>query len=222
MTEDQMGILHTPIKPADQLITLFQDGHSTKDNVEELLELSHMVTWDDDTLKTIFWCGLDDQLYQQSPTPSTTYSLAHFIDYVLWLSGSSLTVSEVDGDTTTTQPQSPLSIPESPPKVAALPESRPVMAALAESHPIMAALPESRPAMAAESDPAAKLAAAPEPSAKMAASSEPSAKMAATPEPSAKMAAKSEPSAKTAATPPMTLTPFLIQDPEITPFLVPK
>ncbi|ROL43111.1 hypothetical protein DPX16_14823 [Anabarilius grahami] len=219
-----MGILLTSVKPADRLLCLFQDGRSIEDYVGEFLEISHLVSWNDDTLKTVFWCGLDDHLYQQVPVAATTCSQVQYVEYVLWLSGSSLTVGEVEEDITTTPPQSPLpsqnscpkmaaAIPEPSPKMAASQESCFKMAAASESLSVMATtIPESRSKMAAalpeflpimtttipNSRPA--MAAAPEPSAKMPATPEPSAKMAATSEPSAEMAATPEPSVKMAAT----------------------
>ncbi|KAK9977272.1 hypothetical protein ABG768_019093 [Culter alburnus] len=110
-----MGILLTPVSPADRLLTLTQDGHSIEQYVEEFLELSYLRAWNEATLKNIFWIGLDDYLYQQVPAGTIPSSLAQYLDYVLWLSGSSLTVCEVD-NTTATQPQLPSSIPVSSPQ----------------------------------------------------------------------------------------------------------
>lgn len=63
----------------------------------------------DGALSTIFWSGLDC-----SSLPSGTSNNYHvfptsYIEYVLWLNGSSITVGKVDEDTITTQSQSPQS-----------------------------------------------------------------------------------------------------------------
>jgi len=75
-----MNILFDLIYPADRLISHFQDGPPIKDYVEEFLEFIHQVTWNDDTLKA----AVGECFF-------------------------SLTFGEVDEETTTTQPQSPLS-----------------------------------------------------------------------------------------------------------------
>lgn len=46
-----------PVHPADLLLSLSQDGRLLEDYVEEFLELSHLVPWNDDTLKSVFWSG---------------------------------------------------------------------------------------------------------------------------------------------------------------------
>lgn len=99
----------------------------------EEFKRSHHVTWNDDTL----WCGLDDNMYQQVPAAATACSLVQYIEYVLWLSGSSLTVDEVAGDNTTTQQQSSFLLSRLQPVMIAIPESRPKMAATSEPLPKM-------------------------------------------------------------------------------------
>lgn len=56
-------------------------------------------------MKICFWSGLDDQLFQLLPAGATTYTLAQYIDYALWLSGSPFTVGEMKEEDSTTQPQ---------------------------------------------------------------------------------------------------------------------
>ncbi|XDV19759.1 hypothetical protein PO909_025175 [Leuciscus waleckii] len=50
----------------------------------EFLQLAHQVPWNDETMKTVFWSGLDDLLFLQVPASATTGTLAQYIDYVLW------------------------------------------------------------------------------------------------------------------------------------------
>ncbi len=63
--------------------------------------LSHFVPWSD-VLKTLFCLGLDDNLVGQVPAPAISCSLAQYIDYVMLLCGTSLTVGEVDETPITT------------------------------------------------------------------------------------------------------------------------
>ncbi len=102
MTEDQttkknftttIDILSSD--PLTSLLKVFQDGHPIEDYVEEFLNVSYRVPWKESTLKTIFWGGLDGHIYQQMPASYIACSLECYIEYALWLSGSSFTVEEV-------------------------------------------------------------------------------------------------------------------------------
>lgn len=66
-------------------LSLAQDGIPLEDYVEELLELSHLVSWSDSTLKTCFWSGLDDYPFPPLLAGATTCTLAQYVDYALWL-----------------------------------------------------------------------------------------------------------------------------------------
>ncbi len=55
------------ILPENALLTIIQDGRSIEDYVEEFLVLAEGVAWREGTLKTIFWGGLDNHLYQLMP-----------------------------------------------------------------------------------------------------------------------------------------------------------
>ncbi|ROL55620.1 hypothetical protein DPX16_23637 [Anabarilius grahami] len=77
-----MGILLTPVRPADRLLTLFQNGRSIEEYVEEFLELSYLRAWNEETLKSVFWYGLEDHLYQQVPAATIPCSLAQYIDFM--------------------------------------------------------------------------------------------------------------------------------------------
>ncbi len=116
MTEDQtikknftitMDILSSD--PLTSLLKVFQDGRPIEDYVEEFLNVSYRAPWKESTLKTIFWGGLDDHIYQQMPASDITCSQERYIEYALWLSGSSFTVVEVADDPVdkTVSPKSP-------------------------------------------------------------------------------------------------------------------
>jgi len=79
----------------EKLLTITQDGRSIESYVEEFLQLTHQVDWNDDSLKIVFWSGLSNHLFLLAPPATTTGSLAQYIDLVLILVGSSLTVEEV-------------------------------------------------------------------------------------------------------------------------------
>ncbi len=74
---------------------LQQDGCPIEDYVEKFLNISYKVLWKERTLKTIFWGELAVHIYQQMPASDTICSLERYIEYALWLSGSSFTVGEV-------------------------------------------------------------------------------------------------------------------------------
>lgn len=42
------------------LLTISHAGHSLKDYMEDFQEISHLVSWNDGTLKVCFWSGLDN------------------------------------------------------------------------------------------------------------------------------------------------------------------
>lgn len=58
-----LSTLFTPIDSAVHLFSLSQNGRPIKEYVKEFLELSFNVPWNDNTLKTVFWTGLDDSLF---------------------------------------------------------------------------------------------------------------------------------------------------------------
>ncbi|ROL43076.1 hypothetical protein DPX16_9152 [Anabarilius grahami] len=77
-----------PIHPEDRLLHLDQDGHPVVDYVEELLELAHLVPWSEDMLKVCFWWA--------ARLAVSTCSLAQYVDYALWPSGSPFTMGKVE------------------------------------------------------------------------------------------------------------------------------
>lgn len=66
---------------------LLQETHPLEDYVEELLELSQLVPWNDDKLKGCFWSELGEHLLLIMPMGNSRCTLQQFIDYALWLGG---------------------------------------------------------------------------------------------------------------------------------------
>lgn len=95
-----MSLFLTPNNPANQLISIFQHGCSIEEYVQDFLEVSNQVPWNDSSMKIMFWCSLDDNLYNLIPATATTCSLESHIDYGLY--GSSLTDSAVEADASST------------------------------------------------------------------------------------------------------------------------
>ena len=96
-----MGVFLTPSDSVARLVTCFQEGRQIEEYVAEFLELSHGASWADDTLKTVFWHGLDDHLHQQAPASVILGTFELYLDHVLWLSGSAFTMGEADDDIAT-------------------------------------------------------------------------------------------------------------------------
>lgn len=82
----------------DLLLLLYQRGQLLEDYVKDFIELYHQVHWNEATLKTCFWSGLDDYLLQPMPTGDTRCLLRQYIEYALWMTASSLTVKEMEED----------------------------------------------------------------------------------------------------------------------------
>lgn len=63
--------------------------------VEEFIQYCHLVTWNDQSLIDLFWIGLDHHLAQLIPPDNPTLTQRQYLDWVLWICGSSLTVEEI-------------------------------------------------------------------------------------------------------------------------------
>lgn len=84
-----------------------QGGSPIENYIEKFLELTHLVPWNDATMKTVVWSGMDFGILEwnlllQVPVGAATCTLVQYLGYVLWLSGLSLTVGEVDEDAIST------------------------------------------------------------------------------------------------------------------------
>lgn len=66
--------------------------------LEEFLYLSHRVSWNDNTLKSCFWSGIDDRLLIVMQAGNSICTLQQYIDYMLWLVGSPMMVGVVEED----------------------------------------------------------------------------------------------------------------------------
>lgn len=80
-----------------------QNGHSLEIYVEDFIQYCHLVTWNGQVLMDLFWVGLDLHLVPLIPPGNPTLTLRLYLDWVLWLSGSSLTVAKVVEDAISTQ-----------------------------------------------------------------------------------------------------------------------
>ncbi len=114
----RMHRMSSTIDPATVLLSITQDGRPIEYYVEEFLQLANQVPWNDGTLKVVFWTGLNDHLYLLAPAATTPGSLAQYIEYVLLLAGSPLTVGAIDEDdkgapVPKTTPVEGISIPKS-------------------------------------------------------------------------------------------------------------
>lgn len=57
----------------------------TNSNFQELGLISYHAPWNEDTLKTFFWTGLDDHLLHIMPMGNSSCTLKQYVCYVLWL-----------------------------------------------------------------------------------------------------------------------------------------
>lgn len=55
-----MALALATIHPEEQLLFLHQNGCPLEDYLEEFLEFSHQVTWNESILKVYVWGGLDE------------------------------------------------------------------------------------------------------------------------------------------------------------------
>lgn len=77
----------------------YQNGCMVEEFVEDSLELYNEACWDDETLKQLFWNGMDDILGQMLLVSEDYLAFIEFVEYVLWVCGSSLTVGVMEDDT---------------------------------------------------------------------------------------------------------------------------
>ncbi|ROL42246.1 hypothetical protein DPX16_7923 [Anabarilius grahami] len=68
--------------------------------VEEFLEHYRKAHWDYETLKQLFWSWMENILGQMLLLGKDHCPFIEFIDYVLWVCGSSLNAKFVEGDDT--------------------------------------------------------------------------------------------------------------------------
>ncbi len=78
-------------------VFIFQDGRDS-DYVEELLNTCHRASCDDVCLMEGFRCGLDGEIRFVLPIGDPHWTLKDYINFALWVRGSTLTVDEADVD----------------------------------------------------------------------------------------------------------------------------
>ncbi|KAK9963617.1 hypothetical protein ABG768_006787, partial [Culter alburnus] len=76
------------------------NGRLLEEYVEEFQEHYHKACWDDETLKQLFWSEIDDIIQQMLLLREDHLPFIEFIDYDLWVCGSSLTVGVAEEDAT--------------------------------------------------------------------------------------------------------------------------
>lgn len=64
--------------------------------MEGYLDLYNQVCWDDETLKHLFWSGMDDILGQMLLLGEGHRPFAKYVDYTLWVCRFSLTVRVIE------------------------------------------------------------------------------------------------------------------------------
>ncbi|KAL0150393.1 hypothetical protein M9458_054210, partial [Cirrhinus mrigala] len=69
---------------------------SLEEYVEEFLNACHLASCDDVCLMEGFWCGLDDDIRFVMPREDPLWTLKDYINFTLWVGGSTLTVDEAD------------------------------------------------------------------------------------------------------------------------------
>ncbi|KAL0176455.1 hypothetical protein M9458_028785, partial [Cirrhinus mrigala] len=79
-------------------VFIFQNGRQLEDYVEEFINTCHHASCDDICLKGGFWCGLDDNIRFVLPRGDVHWTLNDYINFTLWVNGSTLTADEADVD----------------------------------------------------------------------------------------------------------------------------
>lgn len=66
--------------------------------MEEFISVSHHTTCDNLTLMEKFRSGLDDEIWMVMPKGDSCWTLGEYINFALWVNGSSFTVDKVEAD----------------------------------------------------------------------------------------------------------------------------
>ncbi|KAL0186042.1 hypothetical protein M9458_017712, partial [Cirrhinus mrigala] len=196
--------------PASRFVQLRQGNWPIEQYVMDFCELCHLVDFKESFLKDIFFYGLCKDISNKMAGHHRHWSLVHYTDFALLLSGSAFTVGIADDKPW----HSPVSatprnsyvmsgivtiIPEPSHAKPAKPKPVHVMSSKPKPAQVTSTKPQPAHAMPAAPGPAHAMPAAPGPAHAMPAAPEPVHKMAAIPKPVHKMAAPSESPAKMAA-----------------------
>ncbi|KAK9964056.1 hypothetical protein ABG768_005261 [Culter alburnus] len=75
-----------------------QNGWTLDEYAEGCLQLYSEARWDDETLKHLFWSRMDEIFSKMLLLRDNHCTFAEFVDYTLWLCGSSLTLGVIEND----------------------------------------------------------------------------------------------------------------------------
>lgn len=73
------------LHPEDWIMELIQEGRPVEDYMEDFFDLCHRVPWNDNSLKSCFWSGLDNHLLVIMAIGYSSCLLQQHIDYCGWL-----------------------------------------------------------------------------------------------------------------------------------------
>lgn len=82
-----------------KLDSYIQNGRILDEYVEGCLQLYNEARWDDESLKHLFWSRMDEILGKMLLLRDNHCTFTEFVDYTLWLCGSSLTLGVIENDT---------------------------------------------------------------------------------------------------------------------------
>ncbi len=75
-------------------IFLFQKGRCVEEYVEDFIVTSHQAHCSDLTLMEGFRVGLDEEIQMMMPLGDPSWCLAQYLNFALWIAGSSYLVGE--------------------------------------------------------------------------------------------------------------------------------
>ncbi|KAL0162265.1 hypothetical protein M9458_041661, partial [Cirrhinus mrigala] len=85
-------------------ILIFQNGRDLEDYMEEFVGTCHRASCADVCLMEGFRCGLDDDLRFVMPRGDPCWTLLSYINFALWMNGSTFTVGKAEEDSKLVQP----------------------------------------------------------------------------------------------------------------------
>ncbi|KAL0185258.1 hypothetical protein M9458_020955, partial [Cirrhinus mrigala] len=85
-------------------IFIFQNGRDLEDYVEEFVGTCHHASCDNVCLMEGFRCGLDHDFRFVMPRGDPGWNLQSYINFELWINGSTFTFSEAEEDSELVQP----------------------------------------------------------------------------------------------------------------------
>lgn len=104
-------------RPNGATIFMLQGGRDLEEHVKEFVGVSHLAQCNDIALMKGFWIELDDEM----PRGNTCWTLAEYINFALWVSGSSFTLGKVEEDPAASVQYHSLSITTPEPEPATTP-----------------------------------------------------------------------------------------------------